>query len=62
MEEKTVYTIEEVAKELRVTERSVYSYVRTGRIKAIKVGRNWRITQAELNSIKKRGLRPQEKT
>ncbi len=41
-------TIEEVAKTLRVSTRSVTRYIESGRLKASKLGL-WRIKQSDLN-------------
>lgn len=43
-------TIKEVAKYLRVSERSVTRYIEAGRLKAIKVG-YWRIREKDLESF-----------
>jgi len=37
------YTVKEVAELLKVTERTVRNWIRKGQIKAIKIGRVWRI-------------------
>jgi excisionase family DNA binding protein len=46
-------TIKEVAKYLRVSERSVLRYIEAGRLKASKVGW-WRVKQSELEDFLKR--------
>jgi len=46
-------TIKEVAKYLRVSERSVLRYIEAGRLKASKVGW-WRIMQSDLDDFLKR--------
>lgn len=43
-------TIEEVAKTLRVSTRSVTRYIESGRLKASKLGL-WRIKQSDLNKF-----------
>jgi len=45
-------TIKEVAKYLRVSERSVLRYIEAGRLKAIKVGW-WRVKQSDLDKFLK---------
>jgi len=48
-------TIKEVAKILRVSERSVNRYIEAGRLKASKIGQ-WRIKQSDLNEFFKKNL------
>ena len=43
-------TIKEVAKYLRVSERSVNRYIEAGRLKASKIGQ-WRISQKDLEDF-----------
>ena len=43
-------TIKEVAKILRVSERSVNRYIESGKLKASKIGQ-WRIKQSDLNKF-----------
>lgn len=49
MSEKT-YRIEEVAKMLNVSVRSVFRYIHDGKLRATKIG-YWRITEADLNAF-----------
>lgn len=51
MAELKVYTIEEVVDILHVTRRSVYSYIKSGKLKAVKIGKYWRITQENLEEF-----------
>lgn len=55
--ENKMYVISEVAKELRVTYRSMQRYIADKKINAVKIGNKWMISQRELNYIKKNGLR-----
>jgi len=48
-----LFTIKEVAKYLRVSERSVLRYIEAGKIKASKVGW-WRIKQSDLEKFLKK--------
>ena len=52
-----MYVISEVAKEQRVTYRSMQRYIADKKINAVKIGNKWMISQRELNYIKKNGLR-----
>ena len=45
-----LFTIKEVAKILRVSERSVNRYIEAGRLRASKIGQ-WRIKQSELDKF-----------
>ena len=57
MATEKIYTLDEVASELRVTKRTVYDYVKFKKIVAVKVGKMWKVTESELNHIKENGLR-----
>lgn len=48
-------TIVEVAKELKVNKITIYRKLIKGSIKAIKVGKQWRISEKELEKIKEKG-------
>ena len=45
-----LYTPEEVAKLLRVSRRTVYRYIKSGKLKAKKIGQ-WRIKKGDLNKF-----------
>lgn len=57
-----VYTILEVAKIFGVTRRSVYSWLKEGKIKAFKVGREWRFTEEALRDFMKTGTGTETRT
>lgn len=46
-----VLTIEDVARQLHISIMSVRRYIESGQIKAVKIGKVWRISQEELNRI-----------
>ena len=50
-----VYTAEEVLGILKVTKRTLYNYIKAGQIKAIKLGREYRITEDALKDFLERG-------
>lgn len=50
-----VYTISEVEKKLKVSKLSVYRYIRANQLKAVKVGKSWRITEEALKDFLERG-------
>jgi excisionase family DNA binding protein len=44
----TLYTITEIEPVLGVTHRTILQYIKDGRLKAVKVGGKWKITEANL--------------
>lgn len=52
------YTVQEVADDLKVHVETVKRWIRAGKVKAIHLGhRTVRITEEELNRIKREGLK-----
>lgn len=50
MREKSMWSLEEVARYLEVSNQTVYNMIRAGRIKAYKVGREWRFHPADIEN------------
>ncbi len=50
-----VYSINEVEEMLQVTKRTLYSYIKDGRLRATKIGREWRVKHADLQAFIDRG-------
>ena len=50
-----VYTLEEVMEILKVSRRTIYSYIKADQLKAIKVGREWRVTEKALAAFLETG-------
>ena len=48
MEDFKLYTVEEIAEILKVTERTLYNYIKSGVLKAVKIGKYWRIKHTDL--------------
>lgn len=46
-----LYTIEEVVDIIKVTRRTIYKYIKQGDLKAIKVGRLWRVSEESLKEF-----------
>lgn len=46
-----LYTVEEVSRILKVTQRTIYNFIKTDQLKAVKVGRYWRITDTALKDF-----------
>lgn len=54
-QEIKVYTLDEVAKILKVTKRTIYNYIKGGQLVAVKIGREWRVTERELKFFLRQG-------
>ena len=48
-------TTQEVADYLGLTQRTIYTYIQRGSLRAIKIGREWRIKESELEAFINRG-------
>ena len=46
-----VYTVEEIAELMKVTKTTVYSYIKRGELKAKKIGKYYRVTEANLKEF-----------
>lgn len=53
-----VYTLDEVETILHVTRRSIYNYIKEGKLKAVKIGKFWRVTQENLEEFLSTGTKP----
>ena len=51
MDELKTYTVQQVAEILHLSTRTIYTYIETGKIKAIKFGRVYRINDSEIRKI-----------
>lgn len=51
MQDLKLYTIKEIAGILKVTERTIYNYIMTGSLPAIKIGKNWRVKHIDLEQF-----------
>ena len=60
-DEEELLTVEEVAKHLRVDERTVRRWINKGDLIAIDLGRGYRISRANLNDFKQRRQTDQRK-
>ena len=49
-------TIQEVADILRVHRMTIFRHLSSGTIKGIRVGKSWRISEEELERIKREGF------
>lgn len=55
MTDTRVYTLAEVTEILKVTRRTIYNYIKAGQLKAVKIGREWRVTQKALDAFLEHG-------
>lgn len=51
MNEIKVYTLDEVAEILKVSRRTLYAYVKEGKLPAVKMGKYWRVSQENLRAF-----------
>lgn len=56
MKEKDFYTAQELADKLQVNIMTIYRYIKAGRLKAHKIGKEFRIPKDGFNSLLKRTL------
>lgn len=57
MTEIKLYTPEEAAQLLKVTRRSIYTYLKSGNLEAVKIGNGWRISQEALEKFLSQGTK-----
>lgn len=50
-----VYTLEEIIGLLNVTRRTLYNWIKDGKLKAFKAGREWRVTRKALDEFTEHG-------
>lgn len=46
-----IYTVEQFAERLKLHPKTVLRFIREGRLRAVKVGRSWRILRSELEAF-----------
>ena len=54
MKDKEFYKAEDLAKLLEVNIMTIYRYIKAGRLKALKIGRDFRIDKNEFNTFLKK--------
>lgn len=52
-----LYTISDICNLLGVTKVTVYKYIKDGKLEAVKIGRDWKVTQSALNEFINKGTR-----
>ncbi|MFH1286956.1 MAG: helix-turn-helix domain-containing protein [Candidatus Magasanikbacteria bacterium] len=53
-EEQEFYLVEEVAEKLRVSKMTIYRYIDAGRLKAHKLGKEFRISKEDFDNFLKK--------
>jgi len=51
MDEFKLYTIDEVTEILKISQRTLYVYIKNKSLKAVKVGKDWRVRRHDLQDI-----------
>ncbi|MFH5881205.1 helix-turn-helix domain-containing protein [Liberiplasma polymorphum] len=52
-EDITHYTVNEVATNLRVTQRTIYTYIKIGKLRGIKIANKWRFSKKHIDDFLK---------
>lgn len=47
----TIYTLDEISELLKTTKRTLYKYLKDGKLPASKIGREWRVTEEQLQAF-----------
>jgi len=50
-EQKEFYLVEELAKRIRVSKMTIYRYIKAKKLKAYKIGKEFRIDKTEFNNF-----------
>lgn len=46
-----VYTLDEVSEIMKLTKRTLYNYIKSGTLKAVKMGKYWRVSEENLRDF-----------
>lgn len=50
-----VYTLKEIEDLLQVTRRTIYNWIKGGKLKAFRIGKEWRVTREALDAFTQKG-------
>lgn len=50
-----IYTLDEIAEMLHITRRTLYTYIKEGKLQAVKIGKYWRVSETNLQSFLEKG-------
>jgi len=51
IQQKEFYLVEELAEKLRVSNMTIYRYIKAGKVKAYKIGKEFRVDKEEFNNF-----------
>lgn len=51
MDKKEFYLVEELADKLRVSNMTIYRYIKAGKVRAYKIGKEFRIKEEDFNNF-----------
>ena len=51
METINMYTLKDLAAQLKVTERTMHTYIKNGKLKGQKIGGRWQISESNLHKF-----------
>jgi excisionase family DNA binding protein len=57
MDDFKLYTVEEITEILKVTQRTLYNYIKSGSLKAVKIGKYWRVKHTDLQDFLEKGTK-----
>ena len=55
MSDIKIYTLEDVMDILKVTKRTLYNYIKNGDLKAVKIGKYWKVSEEALRDFTEKG-------
>lgn len=50
-----IYTLDEIAEMLHITRRTLYTYIKEGKLQAVKIGKYWRVSETNLQAFLEKG-------
>ena len=50
-----VYTLKEIEELLQVTRRTIYNWIKSGKLRAFRIGKEWRVTKEALAEFTQTG-------
>ena len=58
--ELDIYSLEEIQNMLQVTRRTLYNWIKDGKLRAFKVGKEWRVTGKDLQAFFESGTQSRD--
>ncbi|OHE40973.1 MAG: hypothetical protein A2Y16_04955 [Tenericutes bacterium GWF2_57_13] len=55
MDAFTLYTVDEITEILHISKKTLYKFIKSGVIKAVKIGKYWRIKQSDFIELVEKG-------